>query len=69
MTEQEKEYRTERMVRAMAECNSLTLECKTTGQIARRLRMTVKLLKQALEEKIIEKTDRGKVGFYRAAPF
>ena len=27
------------------------------------------LLKQALEEKIIEKTDRGKVGFYRAAPF
>ena len=40
MTEQEREYRTERMVRAMAECNSLTLECKTTGQIARRLRMT-----------------------------
>ena len=50
MTEQEREYRTERMVRAMAECNSLTLECKTTGQIARRLRMTVKQLYRRLED-------------------
>ena len=50
MTEQEKEYRTERMVRAMAECNKLTMECRTTGQIARQLRMTVKQLYRRLEE-------------------
>ena len=50
MTEQEKEYRTERMVRTMVECNKLTLGCVTTGQVARRLKMSVKALYRRLEE-------------------
>jgi phage antirepressor YoqD-like protein len=50
MTEQEKEYRTERMVRAMVECNKLTMGCVTTGQVARRLKMSVKDLYKRLQE-------------------
>ena len=33
MTEKEQEYRTERMVRAMVECNKLTMGCVTTGTL------------------------------------
>ena len=35
MTEKEKEYRRERMVRSLTKCNLLTMGCKTTGQVAR----------------------------------
>ena len=31
MTEKEKEYRRERMVRSLTKCNLLTMGCKTTG--------------------------------------
>lgn len=50
MTEKEEKYRTERMIRAMVECNKLTLGCVTTGRVARRLRMTVRELYRKLDE-------------------
>jgi len=34
MTEKEKEYRRERMVRSLTKCNLLTMGCKTTGLVA-----------------------------------
>ena len=40
MTEKEKEYRRERMVRSLTKCNLLTMGCKTTGQVARQLPAT-----------------------------
>ena len=50
MTEKEQEYRTERMVRAMVECNKLTMGCVTTGQVARRLKLKTKELYKRLQE-------------------
>ena len=50
MTEKEQEYRTERMVRAMVECNKLTTGCVTTGQVARRLKLKTKELYKRLQE-------------------
>ncbi len=49
MTEKEKEYRRERMVRSLTKCNLLTMGCKTTGQVARQLRMTAKELYRELK--------------------
>ena len=58
MTEKEKEYRRERMVRSMTKCNLLTMGCKTTGQVARQLRMTAKELYRELKERdILYKSD------------
>jgi phage antirepressor YoqD-like protein len=58
MTEKEKEYRRERMVRSLTKCNLLTMGCKTTGQVARQLRMTAKELYRELKERdILYKSD------------
>ena len=58
MTEKEKEYRRERMLRSMTECNLLTMGCKTTGQVARQLGMTAKeLYRQLKEREILYKSD------------
>ena len=58
MTEKEKEYRRERMVRSLTKCNLLTMGCKTTGQVARQLRMTAKELYRELQERdILYKSD------------
>ena len=58
MTEKEKEYRRERMVRSLTKCNLLTMGCKTTGQVARQLRMTAKELYRQLKERdILYKSD------------
>lgn len=59
MTEKEKEYRTERTLRALVECNRLTLDCVTTGQVARRLKMTTKALYRRLEDLGIVFKDSG----------
>ena len=59
MTDKEKEYRTERMVRTAVECNKLTLDCVTTGQVARRLKMTAKGLYKRLQELDIMFKDSG----------
>ena len=50
MTEKEQEYRTQRMVRAMVECNKLTQGCVSTAQAARRLKTTVKELYRKLQD-------------------
>ena len=58
MTEKEKEYRRERMVRSLTKCNLLTMGCKTTGQVARQLGMTAKELYRELKERdILYKSD------------
>ena len=58
MTEKEKEYRRERMVRSLTKCNLLTMGCKTTGQVARQLGMTAKELYRQLKERdILYKSD------------
>ena len=58
MTEKEKEYRRERMVLSLTKCNLLTMGCKTTGQVARQLRMTAKELYRQLKERdILYKSD------------
>ena len=53
MTEKEKEYRQERMIRSLTQCNLLTIGCKTTGQVARMLGMTAKELYRELKERSI----------------
>ena len=42
MTEKEKEYRTERLLKITAECNEMTSECLTTTELGRPLGMTAK---------------------------
>ena len=58
MTKEEKMYREERQLRAIVECNLLTMGCKTTGQVARLLQMTAKELYRELKERdILYKSD------------
>ena len=58
MTEKEREYREERQLKAIVECNRLTTDCKTTATVARRLQMTASVLYQKLKErKILFKSD------------
>ena len=58
MTKEEQMYREERQLRAMVDCNLLTMGCKTTGQVARQLRMTAKELYRELKERdILYKSD------------
>ena len=53
MTKEEMMYREERQLKAIVECNLLTTDCKTTGQVARQLRMTAKELYRELKERDI----------------
>ena len=58
MTKEEQMYREERQLRAMVDCNLLTTDCVTTGQVARQLRMTAKELYRELKERdILYKSD------------
>ena len=58
MTKEEQMYREERQLRAMVDCNLLTTDCVTTGQVARQLRMTAKELYRQLKERdILYKSD------------
>ena len=58
MTKDEQMYREERQLRAMVDCNLLTTDCVTTGQVARQLRMTAKELYRELKERdILYKSD------------
>ena len=59
MTEQEKDYWQKRTVDATTECNRLTLECKTTKQVANRLGMSAKALYKELEERGVLFKDSG----------
>lgn len=59
MTEREQEYCTERMVRALVECNKLTQGCVTTGHVARGLKMTARQLYRKLEERGVLFRDSG----------
>ena len=58
MTKEEKEYREERQLKAIVECNVLTIGCVTTATVARRLGMTATALYQKLKERgILFKSD------------
>ena len=58
MTEKEKEYREERQLKAIVECNLLTTDCKATATVARRLGMTATELYRRLKERgILYKSD------------
>ena len=58
MTEKEKEYRRERMVRSLTKCNLLTTDCVTTATAAKRLGMTPKQLYGRLKERgVLYKSD------------
>ena len=50
MTEEERKYREERQLKAMVECNLLTVGCITTATVARRIGMTATALYQKLKE-------------------
>ena len=58
MTEKEKEYREERQLKAIVDCNTLTIGCVTTATVARRLGMTASALYRLLNERhILFKSD------------
>ena len=58
MTEKEKEYREERQLKAIVDCNTLTIGCVTTATVARRLKMTASALYRLLNERhILFKSD------------
>ena len=58
MTEKEKEYREERQLKAIVECNLLTTDCKATATVARRLGMTATELYRRLKERgVLYKSD------------
>ena len=48
MTEKEKEYRTERLLNIMKECNEQTRDCVTTTQLGRQLGMSARELYKEL---------------------
>ena len=47
----EREYREERQLKAIVDCNLLTTDCVTTGTLARRLQMTASTLYRWLKER------------------
>ncbi len=58
MTEKEREYREERQLKAIVDCNTLTIGCVTTATVARRLGMTATALYRLLNERhILFKSD------------
>ena len=58
MTEKEREYREERQLKAIVDCNTLTIGCVTTATVARRLGMTASALYRLLNERhILFKSD------------
>ena len=58
MTKEEKIYREERQLKAIVECNVLTIGCVTTATVARRLGMSATALYQKLKERgILFKSD------------
>ena len=58
MTKEEQLYREERQLRAMVECNLLTIGCKATATVARRLGMTASELSRRLKERgVLYKSD------------